>query len=99
MAILKPIDVDGSGIEVGYWRIVRAAFDFDLGDHTVTLAGYASGAARADGKQPVASAYRSVTFQSDDALDRKALYAAAMADEQFKDGVSDEAKPEKKAKS
>jgi len=53
MALLKDIEVKGSGIHAGYWRISRIGQDFNTGSSILVVSGYADQELRQDGKNPI----------------------------------------------
>ena len=97
MALLQPIEIDGTGLFAEYCRITHVSVDFTatrehegqiiFGVAEVLVHAYADKAARNDGKAP--AALRRLIFTAADVplegLSRAALYTAICLTPDFKD--------------
>jgi hypothetical protein len=89
MALLKNIEIDGSGIAATYWRVYRVDATFAPSGGAainVTFDGWADAAARTGGKNPVPRSQRTILIEMDgdvDEMSKPLIYAAAKNSPEF----------------
>lgn len=99
MALLKPIDSNGTGHVCEYWRVTHAAVDHTAGTVTAILSGYRDETARREGLNPLLQNRQVFTWTPEDLelapgglhyLTTADLYRAFQRDPLFQDALGDD---------